>query len=180
MPALWSGHEAARTYAPDRRAAALASGCTSAGQPPASRSPAAAASGGQAAASGGGCLAQPLVSPLPSWARAGFSDPAAPQPHVLGTDGDIVAILWAVRDPLHAPPLPNRANEILWVSRLPGQPLSPLKIRATLAGTSLSVSRQVIGGPGPSYVDVPAAGCWTLALSWSGHTDEVKLRYVTG
>src|SRR5260370_34440709 len=112
MPALWPGKEGGRTYAPEPRAAALAAGCTSAGQPAASRSPAAAASGGQAAASGGGCLAQPLVRPLPSWARAGFSDPAAPQPRVLGTDGDIVAILCAVTDPLTAPPLPNRANEI--------------------------------------------------------------------
>ncbi len=119
-------------------AVALAAGCTSAGQSAASRSPAATASSDQAAASGGGCLAQPLVSPLPTWARAGFSDPAAPHPHVLGTDGDIVAILWAVRDPLHAPPLADRANKILWVSRLPVQPLSPLKIRATLAGTGLS------------------------------------------
>ena len=161
-------------------AAALAAGCTSAGQGAAGSSPAATASSGQAAASGGGCLAQPLVTPLPAWARAGFSDPSAPQPHVLGIDGDIVAILWAVRDPLHAPPLPDRANKILWVSRLPVQPLSPLKIRATLAGTSRSVSREVIGGPGPSYVDLPAAGCGTLALSWSGHTDDVKLRYVTG
>jgi hypothetical protein len=161
-------------------AAALAAGCTSAGQSAASRSPAATPSSRQAAASGGGCLAQPLVSPLPTWARAGFSDPAAPHPHVLGADGDIVAILWAVRDPLHAPPLADRANKILWVSRLPVLPLSPLKIQATLAGTSLSVSREVIGGPGPSYVDLPAAGCWTLALSWSGHTDQVKLRYATG
>ncbi len=161
-------------------AAALSAGCTSGGQRAASRSPAATASSGRGAASGGGCLAQPLVTALPAWARAGFSDPAAPQPHVLGIDGDIVAILWAVRDPLHAPPLPDRANKILWVSRLPVQPLSPLKIRATLAGTSRSVSREVIGGPGPSYVDLPAAGCWTLALSWSGHTDEVRLRYVTG
>jgi hypothetical protein len=142
-------------------AAALAAGCTSAGQRAASRSPAATASSGQAAASGGGCLVQPLVTPLPTWARAGFSHPAAPQPHVLGIDGDIVAILWAVRDPLHAPPLADRANKILWVSRLPVQPLSPLKIRATLAGTRLRVSREVIGGPGPSYVDLPAAGCWT-------------------
>ena len=33
-------------------------------------------------------------------------------------------------------------------------------------------------GPGPSYVNCPAAGCWTLNLSWSGHRDRVELRYV--
>jgi hypothetical protein len=34
------------------------------------------------------------------------------------------------------------------------------------------------GGPGPSITDLPAPGCWTLRLSWSGHTDELKLRYM--
>jgi hypothetical protein len=32
--------------------------------------------------------------------------------------GDIVAILWADHNPLHAPPLPNVRNKILWVSRV--------------------------------------------------------------
>jgi hypothetical protein len=36
----------------------------------------------------------------------------------------------------------------------------------------------VPGGPGPSIIDLPAPGCWTLRLSWSGHTDELRLRYV--
>jgi hypothetical protein len=30
----------------------------------------------------------------------------------------------------------------------------------------------------PSIIDLPAPGCWTLHLSWSGHTDEIQLRYV--
>jgi hypothetical protein len=36
----------------------------------------------------------------------------------------------------------------------------------------------VPGGPGPSIIDLPAPGCWTFHLSWSGHTDELQLRYV--
>jgi hypothetical protein len=36
----------------------------------------------------------------------------------------------------------------------------------------------VPGGPGPSIIDLPAPGCWTLHLSWSGHTDKLKLHYV--
>jgi hypothetical protein len=28
------------------------------------------------------------------------------------------------------------------------------------------VMRQVTGGPGPSIVDLPAAGCWRLTLTW--------------
>jgi hypothetical protein len=30
---------------------------------------------------------------------------------------------------------------------------------------------------GPSHVDLPAPGCWTLDLSWSGHRDQVELWY---
>ena len=32
--------------------------------------------------------------------------------------------------------------------------------------------------PGPSIINLPAPGCWTLHLSWSGHTDQLKLHYV--
>jgi hypothetical protein len=44
-------------------------------------------------------------------------------------------------------------------------------------GTSEPVRRTVAGGPGPSIVDLPAAGCWRLALTWSGHTDTMDLVY---
>jgi hypothetical protein len=31
----------------------------------------------------------------------------------------------------------------------------------------------------PSSYEAPGPpGCWTFHLSWSGHTDELKLRYV--
>jgi len=53
-----------------------------------------------------------------------------------------------------------------------------LLIKATLAGSTRTVTVSVPGGPGPSIVDLPAPGCWTLHLTWSGHTDELKLRYV--
>jgi hypothetical protein len=33
------------------------------------------------------------------------------------------------------------------------------------------------GGPGPSIIDLPQAGCWHLALKWSGHTDTMRLTY---
>jgi len=39
------------------------------------------------------------------------------------------------------------------------------------------VTVSVPGGPGPSIIDLPAPGCWTLHLSWSAHTDELKLHY---
>jgi hypothetical protein len=159
-------------------AVALTSSCTR-GSPATSRP---ATSGAHAAtgvlAGGGDCSAAASDTPLPTWARAGFSNPAGDQPHVLGARGDIVAILWARKDALHAPPLADQNNKILWVSRLPQRSLSPLKIEAVLAGRHTTVYREVAGGPGPSYVNLPAAGCWTLELSWSGHTDQVRLRYV--
>jgi len=36
----------------------------------------------------------------------------------------------------------------------------------------------VPGGPGPSIIDLPVSGCWTLHLRWPGYADELKLRYV--
>jgi hypothetical protein len=59
-------------------------------------------------------------------------------------------------------------------------PSSTLKIHATLDGTSTVANRHVDGGPGPSIIDLPKAGCWTLDLRWSGHTDTVRLEYVKG
>jgi hypothetical protein len=101
-------------------------------------------------------------------------------PHVMGVQGKIVAILWARHGALHAPPLASPANKILWVSRLDVQPGAPLTIRATLTGSDRTATRELPNGPGPSYVNLPAAGCWTLDLSWSGHRDQVELRYVPG
>jgi hypothetical protein len=99
-------------------------------------------------------------------------------PHVIGEAGNIVGILWAVRDALHSPSLQNRSNKILWVSRIPLGAPYPLVIRATLVGGTRTVTVSVPGGPGPSIIDLPTPGCWTFHLSWSGHTDELRLRYV--
>lgn len=96
-------------------------------------------------------------------------------PHVMGAAGNIVAILWAPRNALHAPALPNRHNKILWVSRLSS---GPMTIRATLTDSTRTTTVDLPNGPGPSYVNMPAPGCWTLHLSWDGHTDQLSLRYV--
>ena len=40
------------------------------------------------------------------------------------------------------------------------------------------VTRVVVGGPGPSGINLPAPGCWRLSLRWSGRADELDLRYV--
>jgi hypothetical protein len=119
---------------------------------------------------------------LPVWARAGFSDPRPRIPHVPGASGEIVAILFGY--PLLSPPAKTRSNKILWVSRRAQQPLSDLKIRAQRMQGSHAVgpvvTRRVIGGPGPSIVNLPAAGCWRLALRWSRRADTLDLRYRSG
>jgi hypothetical protein len=82
-------------------------------------------------ASANGCARHPPVSPLPVWARSGFTPPDIAMPHVMGAAGNIVAILWATPNALHAPALPNMANKILWMSRVSS---GPMTIRAHARG----------------------------------------------
>jgi hypothetical protein len=103
--------------------------------------------------------------------------PDVAMPQVLGARGDIIAILWARTNPLWAPPLPHRGNKILWVSRVTKGLGGPMTVRATLAGTDRSVRFSLPGGPGPSQVNMPAPGCWTMDVSWPGYSDVVRLRY---
>ena len=138
--------------------------------PPASAGPVTAA----------GCLARRIDGPLPVWARGGFHPPGVSIGDVLGVHGDIVAILWGgPTTSLYAPPRTDQNNKILWVARLPlpVMSLSPMTIRATLTGTHLVARRELPTGPGPSFVDLPAPGCWTLNLSWAGLQDQVDLWY---
>ncbi|GAA4581362.1 hypothetical protein GCM10023194_12370 [Planotetraspora phitsanulokensis] len=121
------------------------------------------------------CAAEVPSRVLPQWARTGFTDAEPRMPYVLGDQGDIAAIIFGY--PLAAPPLPDRSNKILWVSRVPLDPGDPLRIEARLDGSGTAVERTVLGGPGPSGIDLPRSGCWHLTLRWSGHTDTMALRY---
>jgi hypothetical protein len=117
---------------------------------------------------------------LPAWARTGFSDPRPRLPHVIGRSGEIAALVFGY--PLRSPPVKDRGNKILWVSRRAVKPLSDLRIRAQrMEGrrrVGRPVTRVVVGGPGPSGINLPGPGCWRLTLRWSGRTDELDLRYV--
>ena len=116
---------------------------------------------------------------LPTWARTGFSDKRPVMPYALGASDRIAALVFGF--PLLSPPSQTRNNKILWVSHSAVRPLSNLEIRAQrMVGTRVVgpvVRRTVERGPGPSIVDLPAAGCWRLGLSWSGKTDTLDLRY---
>jgi hypothetical protein len=114
--------------------------------------------------------------PLPTWARTGFTPPTQPVSYVLGDRGDMAAILWATHHPLVAPPAADRGNKILWVARV-GATEGPLRIRATLASTGQTVTRTVRAAPGPSIIDLPAPGCWSLDLRWGSRSDHLVLGY---
>jgi hypothetical protein len=98
---------------------------------------------------------------------------------VLGRSKAIVAILWA--NPLEAPPPINHNNKILWVPRRAFSSFTTLRITAQrMSGKrqlGKPVRRSVMGGPGPSIINLPAAGCWRLALRWSGRQDSLDLQY---
>jgi hypothetical protein len=117
---------------------------------------------------------------LPAWARTGFSAPRPRMPHEIARHGRIAALLFGF--PLTSPPRKDVNNKILWVSHVGQRPGDDLLIRAQrMRGTrklGASVHRRVVGGPGPSGVDLPRAGCWRLSLRWSGHTDRLDVRYV--
>ena len=133
------------------------------------------------ASSSSPALCSPTVSNgvLPAWARTGFSDPKPKIAHITGRSGSIVGILFA--QPLEAPPAKTHNNKILWVAKVGTNTITNLRIGAQrMVGTRTvgsSVTRVVNGGPGPSIIDLPAAGCWRLALHWAGHSDTLDVRY---
>ena len=112
------------------------------------------------------------TGPLPEWARAGFSSPEGP-PYQLSATGSMAAIMFG--NPLLAPADPNRANKILWVAKQTPSGTDRLVINAALEGGDLQHSVDIGSAPGPSYVDMPAPGCWQLTLTWGANSDTMNL-----
>lgn len=98
-------------------------------------------------------------------------------PYVLGDRGDIVAILWSDDDPLVVPPAVDRNNKILWVARVSSG--GSLHIRAQSTDSGESATRTVHGGPGPSIIDLPTPGCWSLDVTWGEQHDHLQLEYAS-
>ena len=120
------------------------------------------------------CRPHPVDDVIPGWASSGFHPAAYRMYYELGRSDRIVALLWA--HPLRSPQSPRYFNKILWVSRLPVNG-SPMLIRAQqMKGThdvGMPVTETVVGGPGPSYVNMPSPGCWRMTLTWSGYRDSL-------
>lgn len=116
---------------------------------------------------------EPATTPLPDWASAGFATSQGTVPHFVGAQGEIVGVAFGW--PLHAPRQEaGRSNKILWVAR------DDAGGRMTISAVERDTGRTSVvslDGPGPSIVDMPAAGCWKLELAWTGHRDEVYVRY---
>ncbi|SIM76173.1 hypothetical protein [Micromonospora cremea] len=149
----------------------LLTACTTAGR---SATPVDAPTSTASATAATSCGSRIETGSLPDWAAGGFSGDAR-GPHVFGAKGDIVAVLFA--HPLAQVRQDGSNNKILWVSRTASTSPDDLAITATLHGTDTRVTREVAGGPGPSIIDMPRAGCWHLELRWSGHTDTMDLVY---
>ncbi len=112
---------------------------------------------------------------LPTWARAGFSDPKPSMPFVTSKSGAMVAIIFA--NPLISPALPDLGNKILWVTNDDDSAGDGLHIAGHLEGGTATMTATVDGGPGPSLINVPVAGCWQFDLSWGSHRDTIDIPY---
>ena len=136
-------------------------------------------SGGHSQRRASACKSRVVRGVLPVWARAGFSEPKPRMPHVFSAAGKLTAILWA--DPLLSPRPKHHNNKILWVARVADSSGSNLIISAQrmIGSTRVGspVARKLIGGPGPSIINMPAAGCWRFTLRWAGQRDSMDLTY---
>jgi hypothetical protein len=112
---------------------------------------------------------------LPEWARTGFSDPEPVMPFVRSASGNVVAILFA--GALYSPPRADPANKVLWTWHDLPSPAG-LRVTARLEGTGPATSVGLPVPAGPSYVDLPAPGCWRLTITWPTGHDTVDLRSV--
>jgi hypothetical protein len=132
----------------------------------------------------GGCGVTKLYrGRTPRWTAPAFADSSPgppPWPHALSQHGTVVAIVFG--NPLRAGNPTNHTNKILWIMHLPRRG-SPLTIEATPLHATAPLVRHSWppdSSPGeiyPSYLNVPAAGCWRVRLRWAGHTDWIDLHY---
>ncbi len=144
---------------------------------PSSRQPASGAGTGLRA-----CRSDLHVGVLPVWARSGFRAARPRTEFAVGRRDQIGAILFSTGNYLDSPPAADHNNKILWVSRLRSHSGGTLRIQAQLMRGTTRIGtparRTVPDGPGPSIINLPAAGCWRLTLRWAGLSDQLDLNYI--
>lgn len=118
--------------------------------------------------------ADPVHAALPTWATSGFNNTAVTPPYLAGTRQTMVAVPFGW--PLLDRPTADHANKILWIAQTG---TGPLRIVATEQASGQTVTKDLPDGPGPSYVDMPTAGCWQFAVSWADQHDEFFIRYTS-
>jgi hypothetical protein len=127
--------------------------------------------------------AQPHRGAPPAWTDSAWSAGGGPSPtgYALSTNGDVAAF-FEIFD-LRAGNPQNPANKVLWIVRYP-RDNHPLTIAARSAGdrgVTVRSTWPADSSPGeiyPSAINLPRAGCWTLALAWGSHraTIDVAVR----
>jgi hypothetical protein len=118
--------------------------------------------------------------PPPAWTAAAWADssPGFSVPYSVATGSRAAAFFFAKS--LRAGHPTDPANKVLWVVGQPRQGM-PLTISARRIGDrspTVRISEPADSGPGeiyPSYVDLPRAGCWRLALAWAGHRAAINV-----
>jgi hypothetical protein len=113
-----------------------------------------------------------------AWAR--FGAPGGGTPHIAA--GDRVYGFFFTKQLLAGNPS-NPHNKILWIVH-DGSPTRTITVTATRRGTTATahlVFRAVdrAGRIYPSYVNLPAAGCWALELRWNGRSTSTAVQVVT-
>jgi hypothetical protein len=135
-----------------------------------------------AVAAGCGATAMHRGTP-PDWTAPAWAvSSGAPTglPYVIAEHGHAIAFIFGF--PLRAGDPTNPANKILWVVRSPRNG-SDLVIHARPLHASMpviTIRQAANSGPGeiyPSYVNVPAPGCWQMTLHWNGRADSIDLAY---
>jgi len=135
-----------------------------------------------AVAHAGGCGPTAVVQgAIPQWLddAGGHNNPLG-VPYAIAHPPLAAGFLFG--DPLRAGHPENPANKILWVVRTPRT--GPLTIDGHPLGAATPMIHEILpdnSGPGeiyPSYVDVPAAGCWQLDLRWANSRAQVELGYI--
>jgi len=128
----------------------------------------------------GPCAPEVRLDVLPEWAREGFNEAEPSALQAVGRSGEILAILFG--GTLYSPPSDEVSNKILWVAKDGTTGPEGLVISAQrMDGTDPlgdPVERIVEGGPGPSTIDLPEAGCWRMSLAWAAEMDSLDLEYV--